>query len=66
MSRTLRRKRPGFHLYHNRKAGPLDRKIADGTWQYLTASCQHNNACAWCRHNRTFANRRRAPIEDRV
>jgi hypothetical protein len=53
MSRTVRRSRlkPG-------------RRIRDGQPQYVDPHCAHNNACSYCRDNRTHRNRRRAPIQE--
>lgn len=60
MSRTLRTRRPRFHLHNGKRT--LRGKVRDGSAQYVSVQCQHNNQCPYCRHNRTFASERRAPI----
>jgi tRNA A37 methylthiotransferase MiaB len=42
-----------------------NRRVRDGYPLHVSAGCQHHNACAYCRGNRTHGNRRREPMEVR-
>lgn len=64
MSNTLRRPRPSFKRRLKPGAVRRDGYVRDGTPTHYTASCTHNNACSYCRDNRTYGARHRAPIPE--
>ena len=51
----------GSHLGHKQYR---DGKIRDGTSQYYSVGCNHNNRCNYCRNNRLFKHKRNRPIEE--